>query len=61
MQSLVYKYSWFYSSPIYGAAPIQRSIMNLDSETGISVMKINEKLDTGPVCGVYKIGISPKC
>ena len=42
-----------------GAAPIQRSIMNLDSETGISVMKINEKLDTGPVCGVYKIGISP--
>ena len=28
-----------------GAAPIQRSIMNLDNETGISVMKINEKLD----------------
>ena len=28
-----------------GAAPIQRSIMNKDKETGISVMKINEKLD----------------
>ena len=33
-----------------GAAPIQRSIMNLDQETGISIMKINEKLDSGPVC-----------
>jgi len=38
-----------------GAAPIQRSIMNLDTETGISVMKINEKLDSGPVSNVYKI------
>jgi len=38
-----------------GAAPIQRSIMNLDTETGISVMKIEEKLDSGPVSNVYKI------
>ncbi len=38
-----------------GAAPIQRSIMNLDNETGISIMKINEKLDSGPICNVYKI------
>ena len=40
-----------------GAAPIQRSIMNLDKETGISVMKIAEKLDTGPVCNTYKIDL----
>jgi len=40
-----------------GAAPIQRSIMNLDQETGISIMKITEKLDTGPVCNVYKINL----
>ncbi len=40
-----------------GAAPIQRSIMNLDKETGISIMKINEKLDSGPVCCKYKIDI----
>ena len=40
-----------------GAAPIQRSIMNLDKETGISIMKIAEELDTGPVCNVYKIEI----
>ena len=38
-----------------GAAPIQRSIINLDKETGISVMKMNEKLDSGPVSNVYKI------
>jgi len=32
-----------------GAAPIQRAIMNLDKETGISIMKIVEKLDAGPI------------
>ena len=40
-----------------GAAPIQRSIMNLDKETGISIMKIAEKLDAGPVCNTYKINL----
>ena len=40
-----------------GAAPIQRSIMNLDKQTGISIMKINETLDTGPVCNSYKLDI----
>ena len=41
-----------------GAAPIQRSIMNLDQETGISIMSIAEKLDTGPVCNNYKIQLN---
>ena len=40
-----------------GAAPIQRSIMNLEKETGVSIMKIGEKLDTGPICNSYKIEI----
>jgi methionyl-tRNA formyltransferase len=40
-----------------GAAPIQRSIMNLEKETGISIMRIGEKLDTGPVCNSYRIKI----
>jgi len=40
-----------------GAAPIQRSIMHLEKETGVSIMKIGEKLDTGPVCNSYKIEI----
>ena len=41
-----------------GAAPIQRSIINLDKETGISIMKIGEKLDTGPICNSYKLNIT---
>jgi len=40
-----------------GAAPIQRSIMNSDNETGISIMKIVENLDAGPVGKKVKIKI----
>ena len=43
-----------------GAAPIQRSIMNLDKETGISIMKINSKLDQGSICNFYKMNIDEK-
>ena len=31
-----------------GAAPIHRSIMNGDNKTGISIMRLEEGLDTGP-------------
>jgi len=41
-----------------GAAPIQRSIINLDKQTGITIMKINNKLDSGPIFNSYKIDIS---
>ena len=40
-----------------GAAPIQRAIINLDEETGLSVMKIAKELDTGPICNTYKMNI----
>ncbi len=43
-----------------GAAPIQRSIMNLDKEIGISIMKIVEKLDSGPVSNIHKIKLDQK-
>ncbi len=43
-----------------GAAPIQRAIMNLDTETGISIMRINEELDSGPISNIYKIKIDQK-
>ncbi len=32
-----------------GAAPIERALMAGDTETGISIMKMDEGLDTGPV------------
>ena len=41
-----------------GAAPIQRAIMNLDNESGISIMKIVSKLDSGPVMMKSKTQIS---
>ena len=41
-----------------GAAPIQRAIMNLDNETGVSIMKIVTELDAGPVLLQSKIKIT---
>ncbi len=43
-----------------GAAPIQRAIMNLDIQTGISIMKIVEELDSGPIMYQDKIKINEK-
>ena len=40
-----------------GAAPIQRALMNNDKTTGISIMKINEGLDAGPICNQYSLNI----
>ena len=42
-----------------GAAPIQRAIMNLDKQTGVSIMKITEGLDSGPVMKKIEIDINP--
>lgn len=42
-----------------GAAPMQRAIMNMDNETGISIMKIEPKLDSGPVMLQSKFKIHP--
>jgi len=33
-----------------GAAPIQRAIMAGDAETGVTIMRMAEGLDTGPIC-----------
>ena len=40
-----------------GAAPIQRALINLDKETGISFMKINEKMDEGPIYNIFSTRI----
>ena len=41
-----------------GAAPMQRAIMNSDTETGISIMQIIESLDAGPILKKIKIKIN---
>ena len=43
-----------------GAAPIQRAIMAGDAETGVSIMRMEEGLDTGPVCKAGRIAITPE-
>ena len=42
-----------------GAAPIQRAIMAGDTETGVTIMRMDEGLDTGPMCKVERIAITP--
>jgi methionyl-tRNA formyltransferase len=41
-----------------GAAPIQRAILAGDSDTGISIMRMEEGLDTGPVYVMKRIPIA---
>ncbi|MGH6924721.1 MAG: methionyl-tRNA formyltransferase [Propylenella sp.] len=43
-----------------GAAPIQRAIMAGDAETGVTVMRMEEGLDTGPVCLAERTPIGPE-
>ena len=42
-----------------GAAPIQRAIMAGDTETAATVMRMDEGLDTGPVCLEERVAIGP--
>lgn len=46
--------------PAYrGASPIQSAIMNGDTETGITIIHMDEGLDTGPILAQKKITIEP--
>ena len=40
-----------------GAAPIQRAILSDDKETGVCIMRLDEKLDSGPIITLQKIVI----
>jgi len=42
-----------------GAAPIQRAIMSGDKDSGVTIMRMEEGLDTGPMCKVGRIAITP--
>lgn len=43
-----------------GAAPINRAIMAGDRETGVSIMRVEEGLDAGPVCLGVRVAIGPE-
>lgn len=40
-----------------GAAPINRAIMAGDAESGVSIMRVTEGLDEGPVCLIERVPI----
>ena len=40
-----------------GAAPIQRAIINGDKKIGVSIMQIQEKLDSGPILSSKQIDL----
>lgn len=42
-----------------GAAPIHRAVMAGDMETGVTIMKMAEGLDTGPIVQQRRIAITP--
>ncbi|MFD0988142.1 methionyl-tRNA formyltransferase [Methyloligella solikamskensis] len=42
-----------------GAAPIQRAIMEGDTETGTTIMRMDEGLDTGDICLQVELPITP--
>ncbi len=42
-----------------GAAPIHRAIMAGDCDTGVSIMKMEEGLDTGPIAMAQRVPVGP--
>src|SRR3989344_2143600 len=41
-----------------GASPIQTAILNGDKETGVTIMKIDEEMDQGPILAISKLQIT---
>ena len=42
-----------------GAAPVQRAIENNDKKSGVTIMKMNERLDEGPIIASHEISLMP--
>ena len=42
-----------------GAAPVERAVLEGDAKTGVSLMQLDEGLDTGPVYGRAEVSIGP--
>jgi methionyl-tRNA formyltransferase len=43
-----------------GAAPVQRAILDGDETTGVTVMLMDEGMDTGPILATYETPIGPQ-
>lgn len=43
-----------------GSAPVARAILNGDTHTGVSIIKVVEKMDAGPLLGIARVPIPPE-
>jgi methionyl-tRNA formyltransferase len=43
-----------------GAAPVERAIMNGETETGVTIIRMDEGLDTGPIALKHPVAILPE-
>ncbi len=43
-----------------GAAPVQWAVLNGDAETGVTIMRLDEGLDTGDILMVERLAIGPE-
>ena len=43
-----------------GAAPVQRALLAGDAVTGVSIMRMEQGLDTGPVYAVERVPVGPR-
>ncbi len=43
-----------------GAAPVERAIMNGETETGVTIIRMDEGLDTGPIALMHPVAIPPE-
>ena len=43
-----------------GASPVEHSLLNGENETGVTIFKLTNKLDSGPILGMEEFSISPE-
>jgi methionyl-tRNA formyltransferase len=43
-----------------GAAPVQRAVLDGDSETGVTVIELDDRMDEGDILAFEKVGVGPR-
>lgn len=43
-----------------GPAPVARALLNGDAQTGVSIIKVVQKMDAGPILGVRPVPVPPE-
>lgn len=53
----MFEYPRLHPAALAGAAPIQRAILAGDTQTGVTIMQMDQGLDTGPMIRVRRVPI----